>query len=335
MKKLFLLTLIGSMFLASCSSEEPLSNAIDASTTKVPVTINVTSNNEFDQLRNTTPGDAGVKSIMYVVYDEKSGDYIKHKLFKDKDLSVIKDTLSAGTYRILMLGASYEMVTDYDPGIGSGDMFDFESFPGVNENFSKASFIRQTGGDDEFFSKDFVLNVSANTAPQSAVLERISAKVEIIPTDIAAVPADLDYISIYFRNLETQSYTFSSQNCINHGKTPPIPDISLHPIEYIHFSKIMTRDQLMKITKDNPITLLILPLSSPLLTNINLNVPITVSLVNKSTGTIYEQRFLKTEYTLESNKVLRLKGNLFTSGTSNGVSIDDEWDSEIVEENFD
>jgi len=330
MKKLFFLTAALCMLWTSCSSDQPFLDPTGGGIpeAKVPVTINVASDNEFSQLKSVSPDDAGVKSLLYLVYDEASGDYIKYKLIKE-NLGTIKDTLSQGSYRIAILGMP-SVIPDswFEHG------FDFENFPGGNVNFGSSSFMTQGDGHKEHFYKDFTLNVSGTTVPQSVALERITTKLEIVPTDVALAPADLESITFYLQGLENQVYTFSDKSCSNYVRAwssipPPYPG---YP-KYIYYSTRVTKEQLMKVNADNPITILLLPVSSPA-TGINGGtIPLVAMFMSKNT--VYKDRVLKTTYTLESNKILRLTGKLFDDESSSEVSIDDEWDADVVEDNFD
>jgi len=341
MNKLFFLTATLCLLWASCSSDQPFLDPTGGGTpeAKIPVTINVVSDSEFSQLRSVSPSDAGVESMFYLVYDEASGDYIKHKLITGEDMGLIKDTLAAGSYRIAFFAATYNMTIDNMLN-GGGYDFDFETYRVADVNFSSASYVPSYGLNEDFFYTDFVLTVSKASAQESVRLERITSKLEIVPTDIASIPDDITDVSFCFKGLEAQFYTFNDKSCNNYYREVsdfyPYPG---YPKFISNFWVRMTREQLMNVNADNPITLLILPVSSPIINpnypDHNKEMPITAIFYTQPGIDSYPDRVIKTEYTLERNKILRLTGKLFADETNSEVSIDDEWDADITEGNFD
>jgi len=329
MKKLTFLAAAVSFLLASCSSDEPLSNPIDSSAKGVPVKINVTSDNEFNELRSVSPEDAGVKTMLYIVYDEATGDYVKHKSIFINGQTTIEDNLSAGTYRIAIMAA-----TDILPEInGNKNVYVKSYFSEADQNFNSASFcINDAVGNIDYFYQDFVLNVENTSIEQPAVLKRITTKLEIIPLDAANMPDDIQSVHVKLDWLGQQVFNFKDKTYLNKFERNPEGGGRM----WGFLTQSYDKQQLIELTQENPISLTLFPYSSPMPytgDEGNSFIYITAEFV-KHNETI--DRILKSVYQLESNKVLRLTGNLFDDalGSDTEVSIDDEWE-EVVEDNFD
>lgn len=330
MKKQLLLSFLSlGLLLSSCSSDEPaFAGGTESLTRQVPVSFQVSADKEFSSLKSVSPEDAGVKSILYIVFKASDGSLVKSKGFKAGELSVIKDTLDQGQYKIAIF--AFQMDTSDYPG--DLPVIDSKDVPASELSFDKSRLALLFSGFDQF-SKIFDFNVNAsNSNAYTVTLERITSKLEIVPLDVASIPTDVESVIFHFKDLTDQDYNFSDGAYSNwfYG------DLSSQNT-YYNFSVKLTRAEFLNLNSNNPASIILFPLSSPSkdIRGVSRNVEV-VATFNYSGGNSKDQT-IKTTYTLDRNKILRLTGNLFpTDGTIDGtITVDNEWDAEIVEDVFD
>jgi hypothetical protein len=311
MKKIIYTIFAAVGIFSSCSEDFDIS--LDNYNTGEPIVINIQG--EFTEkrstLKNGSISETGVNDMFYLVYNT-SGTLVKKKRFTGDNLSAIKDTLPKGNYKIAILAG---IVTP---------PYAFEPWPYLVENFNTVFMPLGVSGADIFYNHiDIDLNVTGQEIDM--VLERQTSKLEIIPTDVNAIPADVESVIFRFKNVDFVEFQFS------------LKEVNKIIERYTSTARIVqiTREDFLSVSESNPISSII-----PALGN-QTEYPIQVGFVK--TGETWPTAFmdLKQSYDLQKNKILRLRGSLFNRepypgvGIEPGVVIDLDWNAEIVKLPFD
>jgi|GEM_PF-1427948 len=332
MKRLFYCLLGTTLLLSSCSSDQPgLIPDIELppiSKDRI-ISIDLKGVKEFSEVRAGTDSkslsEAGVKYVHYFVFNEADGKALKYREYNKEGNVTIKDTLPDGKYRIALLASNYDGVFD----LGAGLVYDFFS---SSANLPRASFdpthawnynefflaYMNRGNNVEFFYNDFVLDVNDNTNINAVVLERITNKIEIIPTDIDLMPNWVEKVSFTMWGLEYQQFHFKTRK----ANISNVPHLGM-------YIAIVTADELKLVNENNPIVATCLAVGE------QTEHPISVSIRGEE-GSGKDKSFtIKEAYNLQPNQILRLKGKLFSQDVESGeIVVDTEW-GETTEENFD
>lgn len=322
MKRLIYTMLAITFLLSSCSSDDDYTTIPEPEKETQVVSIKVSGVEEFTEVRSglksATLKDAGIKHIHYFVYNKADGSFVKQKNFFDKGNLVINDTLSVGKYNIFVFASNYtgkEYETGYE--------FYYTSSSVVKHTYSQNSLLYFNPSSNlDFFYSDSELSLEAGVTPESKVmtLDRITSKVEIIPLDANKAPAEV--VSVFFsvNKLDAQIFQF---------KTGKVTFSSSPSTGGRWFSKALSRAELLKINDKNPIT------ATFLAGGAQKDFPIIVGFDKTGSGGYSNHITIKSAYTLERNKVLRLSGNIFTHTPQiGGINVDNEW-GEVVGGSFD
>lgn len=319
--QLFLLSLL----FASCSSDEPiLGQGLEPSTREIPVNFNLSTDNEFSELKAMTATTLTIRHLQYFVYNESDGSLVKEIKIVDGDCSRIEDTLPLGKYRIAIIASNNKLT--YDESEQSYNSV----FPNADVNYNEALFKPYSRDiTSEYFYKSFVIEVSTSVVTNTIVLERIIAKLQIVPTDVTSIPANVSMIMFCFEGLLGQQFLFWSQSTTNFWY--PAIDPFDRP-----YSVKLTREELLKVDANNPASVTLFPFKSTKNSTNEAEWNFPIQVVYRE-GDKLRRRTLKSEYTLERNKILRLTGEVFKTGgmVDGSINVDDEWDSEVIETTFD
>ncbi|MDU1905590.1 MAG: FimB/Mfa2 family fimbrial subunit [Dysgonomonas sp.] len=328
MKRLFYCLLGTALLLSSCSSDQPgLMPDIDPTPSSKDriISIDLSGVKEFTEVRaGGTPKsllEAGVKHVHYFVFNEADGKAVKYREYYKEGNVTIKDTLPDGKYRIALVASNYEDKIILGAGIGydfisSATLLPRSTYNRISEWNYNEFFLAYFNPSQnlEFFYNDFVLDVNSNTETSTIVLERITNKVEIIPTDIDLMPNWVEEVSFSVYYASYQHFRFKTRKAdINEYIAVVMPVATL------------TKDEFKLVNENNPIV------STWLAVGEQTEFPIRVSI----SGGSNRDFVIKQSYNLQPNQILRLKGKLFSQDVENGeIVVDTEW-GETTEENFD
>lgn len=327
MKKQLLLSFLSlGLLLSSCSSDEPaFAGGAEPSTRQVPVSFNLSTDKEFSTLKSTSPEDAGIKSLTYLVYKASDGAYVKYKtLYAGKDdLNVVNDTLAEGQYKVIILASQIPNQNSYE----GNHFLDPDDFIGANKSFDEASYISRNI-DYDHYSNTFDLNVTNGANVQSVSLKRITAKLEIVPSDVASIPGNIESVTFGIKHITAQSVSFAKKTYFPYYELNPSQLSTIYIIK-----KTYSRDEFLKLSETNPASIVLFPISSPSSSELTFPIEVTFNLAGNQ---VPWSQTIKKEYILESNKTLRLTGTLFaTDGNIDGtITVDSEWNSEVIEGRF-
>ncbi len=344
-KTLFYLisALLMSSFFSCSQDSDPYVDPTPSSKMQ-EVTINVAGvDQEFGVetspgLRSVSLKDANVKSLHYLVYDDK-GKLVKMRTYlKDKVVSQIKDTLNVGKYRVVIMTANvdnYAKNFEFD-----GPINEFKTVP-----YSDLILVKTSRTDNpadfynsDLFNADFELNVTTAAQPAMPItLSRMVGKVRIVPTDLDKMPSYVTGVKFISKETSENCYRFNTKNVLN-KETWATP---YNRAESYALTPTIARADFLKVTNDNPVSFTMFPV---VVDNPHINKDPYKGLT--SAGIIYVQFIctapyslpefiIKSKYEVKANQTLKLTGKLFNSVVGSDIVVNDTWDSTIINSSFD
>jgi len=319
MKKLIYIILSVTILFSSCNSDQPLfspeGSELDAK--KQIVTINFSTNNDFQEIRsserNSSLEEAGIVDLFYMVYNGNDGKNIKLRRFSGENVSSIKDTFPEGKYKIAIIATTTNNA--------------FEPEPYSYEDFSRVFMpIGVMWTPTDYFYNHIDLDVNQNTNKVSINLERQTCKIEIIPTDINAIPDDVEAIIFRLKGLDFFEFKFSEKTVQN----------LRHSYSSHSTIKKVSREEFLTVGNDNPITNLVMALGA------QTEFPLEAAFIKTGEKEPSEFVTLRQSYNFEKNKIYRFTGELFSKKTNNGnaetesgeLVVDLNW-GETIKDSFD
>lgn len=325
------------LLFVSCSSDSPSWDTDPTLKSGNAINIKVGDFENFStNLRSISLSQADIKSMYYVVTSE-SRRVLHARFLTDQEMVTgIKDTLPNGKYKITLLAATEK---SRHQGASRGwyleeaFLFPYKGMSWHDESTSDMFEWYQT---IELKNQSLSLDIT---------MKRIMAKVEVIPTDIADFPADVDKVCVFLgyttdRGLISRSaFNFLIYSLENH-QAQFYGDYSLESVEQedasgsysrntILSSKLYDQQAYATLSESNPIELYIA-------TPGDFSDKALFARIYYKDGTS-KFKLLKLDMKLERNMLMRLKGNVFKPNNSNAqtsIELNADW-SETVEDTID
>ena len=304
--------LMGSFF--SCSQDSEISDSEPTLSLKMQEVVFDLKGDEFEQVnvRSTSLGNSDIKSLHYVVYNAE-GRRVKYKEFLNLGVSEVKDTLPSGNYKIVFIATNAD---NFGANFGNG----------FNVQYSDG-YIRmvientRTKFDNDVFFTQFDFTVGNSIVKKETVLSRVVGKVEVLPLDIQNTPSDLLSIQLYVSEGFPNHFYFKDMKTVWQGER--------HTLAMC--SPKYTRADFMNISEQNPIVFT----GFPAKVESNSSYYLAALYYLRDTPNSGRTIILKRGYEIETNKTLRLSGNLFTGMVTNeGIEVNTEWGA-TLEASFD
>lgn len=298
----------------SCSQDSEIPDSEPTVSLEMQEVVFDLKGGEFEQVnvRSTSLGNSDIKSLHYVVYNAE-GRRVKYKEFLNLGVSEVKDTLPSGNYKIVFIATNAD---NFGANFGSG----------FNVQYSDG-YIRmvientRTKFDNDVFFTQFDFTVGNSIVKKETVLSRVVGKVEVLPLDIQNTPSDLLSIQLYVSEGFPNHFYFKDMKTVWQGER--------HTLAMC--SPKYTRADFMNISEQNPIVFT----GFPAKVESNSSYYLAALYYLRDTPNSGRTIILKRGYEIETNKTLRLSGNLFTGMVTNeGIEVNTEWGA-TLEQSFD
>ncbi len=210
--------------------------------------------------------------------------------------------------------------------------------------FSIVAFSAQRLNNTDVFYAETDFNVTTGTQTATPItLSRIVGKIEILPTDLDKMPSNITGISIGALGARENEFRLSPDP-VEPGKGWGWgwdgSGLGSLPLNYISVMPFIPRADLLKVTKDNPISFVVFPVKVVNPTKSDkvvgtLAVRFATSVVSETQISSLPGFNIKYDYEVKANQVLRLTGKLFTKDVATeGIQVNNEWGA-TIENSFD